>query len=179
MMLGFRLPYFGTGFTSGLWLAFVGWFLNNAALVSYRQLIAREVLEGVPVARLMTTRFDVIDADVPVNVLINEYAFRGGQRAFPVISEGRNTGVVFLTDLHRLDERRRADLRVREVARPLNEIETLRPNDDALDALNLLADNELAQAPVIREGRIAGLVRREDILSWLALHRAGPAHRSA
>jgi Zn-dependent protease len=41
MALGLRVPYFGTGVLSGVWIALIGWFLNNAALMSYRQLLAR------------------------------------------------------------------------------------------------------------------------------------------
>lgn len=39
---------------AGLWLVFIGWFLYSAALMSYRQLLTRESLEGVPVSRVMT-----------------------------------------------------------------------------------------------------------------------------
>jgi Zn-dependent protease len=45
MMLGLRLPYFGTGVASGVWIALIGWFLNNAAIASYRQLLARRPIE--------------------------------------------------------------------------------------------------------------------------------------
>ncbi len=42
MSLGLRVPYFGTGVVSGVWIALIGWFLNNAAMMSYRQLLARD-----------------------------------------------------------------------------------------------------------------------------------------
>jgi Zn-dependent protease len=31
MIFGVSLPFFGTGFLNGVWLAFIGWFLNSAA----------------------------------------------------------------------------------------------------------------------------------------------------
>jgi Zn-dependent protease len=35
MAFGVQLPLFGTGLISGLWLIFIGWFLNSAAANSY------------------------------------------------------------------------------------------------------------------------------------------------
>jgi Zn-dependent protease len=31
MVLGFRFPILGTGFFNGIWIIFLGWFLNKAA----------------------------------------------------------------------------------------------------------------------------------------------------
>src|SRR5581483_4154853 len=52
-IFGASIPFFGTGFISGLWLAFIGWFLNNAAIQSYQQVVVHDLLAGVPVERLM------------------------------------------------------------------------------------------------------------------------------
>ena len=51
--LGGSVPFFGSGFIGGLWLIFIGWFLQGAAQSSYRQLVVHDLLEGVPVRVLM------------------------------------------------------------------------------------------------------------------------------
>jgi len=53
MAFGVDLPFFGTGLLGGLWLVFIGWFLNNAAVQSYQQVVVHDILEGVPASRLM------------------------------------------------------------------------------------------------------------------------------
>lgn len=56
MMLGIQVPFFGASLIGGLWLAVIGWFLNNSARASYRQLLLEETLEDVPVVtRIMKT----------------------------------------------------------------------------------------------------------------------------
>ncbi len=173
MIFGLRVPFFGSGVVSGVWLAFIGWFLNNAALVSYRQLIVRETLEGVSVSRVMHTRFDTVDPDLSLEALIEDYALRSAQRAFPVVRDGRLVGMVFLHDLRAMDRQRRRTLRVRDVMKPIEQVSALDADDDALEALNLLGEKNVGQAPVLREGRLAGLVRREDILRWLTFQETG------
>jgi Zn-dependent protease len=49
MAFGAQLPFFGTGLINGLWLVFIGWFLNSAAQSSYQQTVVRDLLEDVPV----------------------------------------------------------------------------------------------------------------------------------
>jgi Zn-dependent protease len=46
MVFGFQVPIFGTGMVGGIWLAFIGWFLNMAASQSYQQVVVADMLEG-------------------------------------------------------------------------------------------------------------------------------------
>ena len=171
MVLGFSVPILGGGLINGIWLAFIGWFLNNAALVSYRQLLTHEILQDVPVARVMLTRFEAVPPQLPLETLVEAYMQRSDQRAFPVVSANDEfMGMVFQHDIERLSPEQRRTLTVRDVLHPPEKIVGVRPEEDVLEVLNLLANRDLNQVPVLEKGHMVGLVRRADILRWLALH---------
>ena len=48
MMLGAHIPFLGRGLVSGLWIAFIGWFLQSAAATSYSQVMISDVLGRRP-----------------------------------------------------------------------------------------------------------------------------------
>ncbi len=171
MVLGLSVPFFGGGLLNGIWLAFIGWFLNNAALMSYRQLLTREMLQDVPVSRLMLVHFEVVPPQVPLDTLIEGYMLRSDQRAFPVVdSDERLLGMVFQRDIERLSPEQRRTMTVRDAMRPAEQLVGARSADDVLDVLNVLAQRDFNQLPILENGRVIGLIRRVDILRWLALH---------
>jgi Zn-dependent protease/CBS domain-containing protein len=170
MMLGIRVPVFGTGFVGGLWISLIGWFLHNAALVSYRQLLVKESLEDVPVTRLMQTRFSVVAPDLPVDRLVEEHFLHSDQRGFPVVAGDRLIGMVCMEDVRKLERRAWPFKLVRDIMTPAASLVVVSPNDDALRALSLLGEAKVNQIPVVANHQVRGLIRREDILKWLSLY---------
>ncbi|HTO50995.1 MAG TPA: site-2 protease family protein [Burkholderiales bacterium] len=170
MILGARIPLLGGGLVGGVWIAFIGWFLNNAAALSYRQLLVREALRDVPVARLMLTPIATVPPDLPVSELVEGYLLRSDQRAFPVVADGRLEGMVCLHEVRRLDRAAWDRTAVRDIMVPADKLASTHPNEGAGDVLSRLAGRNLNQLPVLEDGRVRGLVRREDILKWLALY---------
>ena len=170
MILGARIPLLGGGLVGGVWIAFIGWFLNNAAALSYRQLLVREALRDVPVARLMLTSIATVPPDLPVSELVEGYLLRSDQRAFPVVADGRLEGMVCLHEVRRLDRAAWDRTAVRDIMVPADKLASTHPNEGAGDVLSRLAGRNLNQLPVLEDGRVRGLVRREDILKWLALY---------
>ena len=170
MMLGVRVPVFGTGLVSGLWLAFIGWFLNNAALLSYRQILIKETLEDVPVGRVMLTDVVSVDAATSVDRFVDEYLMRRDQRAYPVLENGRLAGLVCFSDVRGVDRDTWSERTVADIMTPAERLTRLAPSDDASEALSVLGRGGINQLPVVENGEVRGLVRREDILKWLSLH---------
>lgn len=179
MMLGLRVPVFGTGFVGGLWISFIGWFLNSAALVSYRQLLIKESLENVPVSRLMHTGFAVVPPDLPVDMLVNDYFLHTDQRGLPVVAGDRMVGMVCLEDVRKIDRAAWPYKSVREIMTPADELKQARPQDDVPQVMSMLGETRVNQIPVVDDGRVRGLVRREDILKWLSLYEGSADGRTA
>ncbi len=170
MVLGLRVPVLGGGLVNGLWLAFIGWFLNNAALVSYRQLLVREALEDVPVARLMQTQFTRVNPQMLLSALVDEYLMPTGQRAFPVEEDDRLVGMVSLHDIRKHDRDSWNRTTVGAIMTPVKALTSVTPRQDAVEALAILGRREVSQLPVVENDKLVGLIRREDILKWLTLH---------
>jgi Zn-dependent protease len=179
MMLGYRVPVFGTGFVGGVWISLIGWFLNNAAIASYRQLLFTHSLEKVPVARLMQTRFSGTPSDLPVDRFVEEYFLHDDQRGFPVIDGERLVGMVCLEDIRKLERNAWPARRVRDIMTPAGALIQIGPQDDVSKALSLLGEGKVNQIPVVDKGKVLGLIRREDILKWLSLNENADIARVA
>ena len=69
----------GAGF-SGLWMAFIGWFLLSAAKAAYTQQEMTERLRGVRVGDVMTRDCTVVDGNDNLQTFVNDYLLPTGQR---------------------------------------------------------------------------------------------------
>ena len=81
-------------FISGVWAAFIGWFVVNAASSSLRHFELRTLLRRIPVGTVMNPRPHMIEAGMPVERAISDYFLRGREEAYPVERDGSLIGVV-------------------------------------------------------------------------------------
>jgi Zn-dependent protease/CBS domain-containing protein len=170
MVIGLEVPVFGSGLIGGLWLAFIGWFLNNAAVQSYRQVVVEDMLRGVTVQRLLRPDVPVIDPDLLLQDLTNLYNLDRDEHTFAVLRAGRLIGMLPLQEVHTIPQDRWGVTHVREIMTPLQELQLITPLDEATEAYNKLVRAGVRQLPVVEEdGNFVGVLRRRDILRWLKL----------
>jgi CBS domain-containing protein len=169
MILGLEVPLFGTGTVPGLWIALIGWFLNNAALASRRKVQVDETLGDLPVGRIMRRDPVSVGPDLTVADLIDGYMLQRSERAFPVLDHDRLLGLICLDDVRTLQPGRRAGTRVAEIMTPVADLVDLSTADPVSLALTRLAERQVNQLPVVQNNRLIGLLTREAILRWLAL----------
>jgi Zn-dependent protease/CBS domain-containing protein len=169
MIFGATVPIFGTGTVSGLWLTFIGWFLYNAAIMSYQQMTMQESLSHVPVSQLMQRDIVSVTPETSLQTLTDDYVFRSSQRCFPVVTGDALQGLVCLDDLRRTAFAERSRKRVKDIMTPAHQLKTVRPDDDASEVFLLLGEANINQLPVIDRSRVVGLLTRENVMRWLAL----------
>ena len=155
-------------FLGGLWIAFIGWFLSSAADASRRDVTLREHLSGVPVREVMDPGTETVSPETSVEEVVRGAFLQGHRRAVPVGRDDRLVGIVTLTDVKELPQPKWAQTSVEEIMtrQPLYRVT---PDDDLNSAMRLIAQHDINQVLVLREGRLVGLLNRADIIRHLQL----------
>lgn len=167
MLFGARIPFLGSGFINGIWIIFIGWFLQSAAVQSYRKLVIQDILEDTPVKRMMYTDVPVVNANLSVQTLIDNYIMQTDNRAFIVFDGERMVGLVTIDDIRDISPKSRSQIMVKDVMTPSQKMIVIAPDEEASEAFQRLQSEDIRQLPVINGNRIVGLLRRKDIIRWL------------
>jgi CBS domain-containing protein len=169
MIFGVQVPFFGSGLLGGIWLAFIGWFLNSASAQSYRQIVVQDLLEDVPVERMMRTNPPTVRPDSSVSELVHDHVMGTDDHAFPVVEEEQLVGLVTLEDIRSLSKDEWETTQVRQIMTPTDELVVVKTDEDAAETMTKLMSRDVRQLPVMDNGHLAGLLRRRDIVKWLQL----------
>jgi len=154
--------------TSGLWLAFIGWFLLNAAQESVAQVAIRETLSGLHAA-------DVMSHEVPTvarNMSLEEYGqevARTGRRCHLVTTEDRLVGMINVHALNSVPRDEWGHMSVQGVMIPREKVLWARPEEPLLGLLERLVSADVNQMPVVSDtendgAHIIGMITRDSIL---------------
>ena len=152
---------------SGLWLAFIGWFLQNAASASYRQLKWREDLSGLVVAQVMTADFSVVPSDVTIGRLIERYIFTTGRRYFVVVDNGSLQGVLTLQNIKSITRPNWSVTQIKDIMTPVDRLKVAYPDQDVLSILEQMDESNIDHMVVVSESSVVGLVTRDNIMNYL------------
>jgi len=166
----FGMSPFGLNWFSGVWIAFIGWFLRNAAQNSYRQTEWRETLRRFTAAQVMSTSYPVVPPDITLARLVEEHVFPTGYRVFMVASQGRVEGILTLENIKAISRQDWGMSRVKDIMTPLDRLKAVQPGESALSILERMNESNVTQILVVSEGRVMGLITRDGLMSFLHVH---------
>ena len=155
---------------NGLWLAFIGWFLQNAAASAVYQLNVQEKLRGLTVEQAMTRDYSTVPALVTLNQIVQERVLRGGQHSFFVTDVlGRPLGLLSLQAITRVPQIKWRFTTAEETMTPMSRLESVDPSTDLLDAMQKMEESNLSELPVVLQNEPVGMLTRENVLRYLRL----------
>lgn len=166
IMFGVWVVFQGN-FGGGIWIAFIGWFLEKAASQQASRVQLEGLLTGHTVAQAMGSPCQSVAADLTLQQLADEFIFKTGKRCFLV---GTRTSPVGLITLHRMKEVPRQEWPVQTVAQqmiPLKDLKQTTPESELWLALQQMDRDGVNQLPVIHDGEIVGMLTREDSITFL------------
>jgi Zn-dependent protease/CBS domain-containing protein len=161
------LRFFGGAGFSGLWIAFIGWFLLSAAHASTAQVEVIETFRGVRVADLMTRDCTQVDGNTNLQTFVHEFLLRIGRRCFLVAEKGKFTGLITLNEVKEIPQARWPFTTVYDVMVPLERLRTVTPETPVAEALEILGRENIHQLPVVSNGRLEGMISRDQIMNQL------------
>lgn len=156
----------GAGF-SGLWMAFIGWFLLNSAKAAYVQQELTERLRGVRVGDLMTRDCTVVDGNVNLQTFANDYLLPTGRRCFLIVEKGDVIGLITSKEVKDIAQARWPYTTVYDVMRPLEQLRAVTPETPVSEALEIIGREDINQLPALANGRLEGMISRDQILRYL------------
>ena len=172
-ILGGVFQMFSGQFFNGLWIAFIGWFLQSAAAQSWQQVVTRDLLRGARVEQVMNPDCGIVDPGLSLQSLVNEYILAGdGQRCFFVTDEAGLAGMITLSDIRAVARDKWPTVSVREAMTAPISLHQVSPQDDLAEVLERMVAEDVNQMPVIEDSRLLGMVTREGLLRLLKTRAA-------
>jgi Zn-dependent protease len=154
---------------NGLWIAFIGWFLEGAAGAQLQRQQVDDILAGHKVSEAMHRGDPVVPGDATLQELVDDHVLGGGRRSLLV---GREDEIIGLLTLHRIKAVPREQwtaTRALHAMIPRESMKWVRPDTELAAALVNMDRDGVNQLPVMTDGRAQGMLTREDAINYLRL----------
>ncbi len=172
---GFFLIFLGVwqvlagNFFNGLWIAFIGWFLESAAASQVQQQMVKDLLAGHKVSEMMSRDCTRIPGDLTLQDLVEKHVLAGAHRCFVVIRGDETVGLVTLSEIKKVPRSSWPTTNVSQVMIPSGELVSTPANAEAWATIENMGRSGVNQLPVVEGSRIIGMFSRDDLVHYLGI----------
>ena len=157
---------------NGMWIAFIGWFLESAARGQARQVALHDFLGGHKVSQAMSRHYESVPADATLQDLLEDHFLGSGRRSFVVRRGSEVIGLLTIHHLKGISPSAWPTVTAAQAMIPAKEMKRVRPDSELWSALEEMDRDGVNQLPVMTDGQIQGMLSREDVVDYLRTLRA-------
>ncbi|HXF99712.1 MAG TPA: site-2 protease family protein [Bacteroidota bacterium] len=157
-------------FFSGLWVGFIGWFLLNAAQASTMQLQFRSALKGITAGDVMVQECTRLPGTASVAELVEHYMLKTGVRCSMVVDGDRLRGLVTLHEIKQVPREQWATTSLNAIMLPEERLAEVTPETPIDTVLQRMNDENISQVPVVKDGKLLGVIGRDRLLAIVQTH---------
>jgi Zn-dependent protease len=156
----------------GLWIAFIGWFLESAAGSQVQQQQVKDLLSGHKVAEVMNRDYTRIGGEMTLQDLVDRHILGAGRRCFVVTHNGAPAGLVTLADFKKVDRIAWSQTTADQIMVPREKLASIGAQEEMWVAAEKMGRDGVNQLPVMQDGQMVGMLSRDDVVHYLGTLRA-------
>ena len=152
---------------NGMWLIFIGWFLNDAARASYQQVLLHDALMGITARQVTDYSCPLIPPHTSLTELVQQYVLPTGRNCFLISWGAELEGMVTLQQIKEVPRTHWATTTVQDIMTPARKLKVAYADQDLLSVLQQMNGESANHIPVMEAGKVVGLISREDVARFL------------
>ncbi|MCX5750754.1 MAG: site-2 protease family protein [Candidatus Saganbacteria bacterium] len=167
LIMGFGLINLLLGsLITGIWFIFIGFFLLEAADMSYKQVLIKNTLAGVRVGDIMTKNVITVPEDISLSKIVDDYFFRFRFSGFPVVSkDDKLLGIITIHNIKAVPRENWGETKVFEHMTMLREDLLAHENMSIVASIPKMANNGLGRLLIIKDHKLIGILSDRDVNS--------------
>jgi Zn-dependent protease/CBS domain-containing protein len=165
---------FENNFIDGVWIAFIGWFLESAAVSQIQRQALDQLLTGHKVNEAMVTNFSIVHTDSTIREIVDNHLIAANRRDLFVKDNDVITGFLTPEQIKSVAPNEREDKTVKDVMISIKDIPGIDSEAPLLDAIKSFEQNELNALPVTEKGEYVGILDSDSVTRFIInLHNLG------
>jgi Zn-dependent protease/predicted transcriptional regulator len=171
MIIAGGIYFIFTGnFLNGIWLSFIGWFLQSSAQMSYRQLVIENSIKGIKVKDIINEDIIYVLKDITLQELVDDYFMKYRFGRFPVIENEETQkliGIISLHDIKEVPREKWPEVRTGDIVKAVSDNEKVNLSASVSDAIKKMGKGNLSHLVVMSGGRLRGIITRSDVMRFI------------
>ena len=152
---------------NGLWIAFIGWFLESAAGAQVQQQMVQGLLGSHKVSEAMGTACTHVSGNTSLQTLIDQEVLTHGTQCFLVDQGDHSVGLLTLHNIKEIPRPSWTTTTAAQAMVPIEKLNRIDPKAELWAAMQEMGRDGVNEMPVMAGNNLVGLLSTGDIVKYL------------